>query len=105
MATLLSVLAVDADSVRTGALVAIVVVVLLGALAVKMFVNTVVRIITVAVVVGLGGAIWTQREELADCVDKAQDLAEVSVQDVARGSISCTFFGVTVDVPLPVGVN
>lgn len=105
MATLLSVLAVEADSVRTGALVAIVVVVLLGALAVKMFVNTVVRIITVAVVVALGAAIWSQREELADCADKAQDVGELSVEDITRGSISCTFFGVTVDVPLPVGVN
>lgn len=102
MTTLSSVLAVEVDSIRTGAVVAIAVIVVIGALAVKMFVNTVVRLVTVAVVVALAIAIWTQRDALSDCAERAKSVADVSSGDLARGSIACTFFGVTIDVPLPV---
>lgn len=105
MPTVLPVLAVEVSTLRTSAIVAIVVIVLLGLLAMKLFVNMVVRVITLVLVAGLSVALWTQRDELQDCADRAQDLAELSVTDVARGSLTCTFFGVEVDVPIPVGVN
>jgi len=105
MPTVLSVLAVDVSTLRSGAIVAIVVIVLLGLLAMKLFVNMAVRVITVVIVAGLSVAIWTQRDALKDCADRVRNLAELSVNDVARGSLTCTFFGVEVDVPIPVGVG
>jgi hypothetical protein len=101
MPIVLSVLAVEVSTLGTSALVAIGAVVLLGLLAMKLFVNMVVRVITVAVVVGLSVALWTQRDALQDCADRAQDLTELSLAEVANGSLSCTFFGVEVDVPIP----
>ena len=95
-------LAVDVDTMRQGAVVAIAVIVLLGLIAFKVFVNTVVRIITVVVVVALGAAIWSQRASLQDCADQVGDLRDLDVSDVQRGSVTCTFFGVEVDVPIPV---
>jgi hypothetical protein len=105
MSTVLSVLAVDVSTLRTSAIVAIVVLVLLGLLAMKLFVNMVVRVITLVLVVGFSVAIWTQRDTLQECADRVKDLAELDVSDVARGSLTCTFFGVQVNVPIPRGVN
>lgn len=101
MPTVLYVVAVEVSTLGTSALVAIGAIVLIGLLAMKLFVNMVVRVITVAVVVGLSVALWTQRDALQECADRAQDLTELSVTDVASGSLQCTFFGVEVDVPIP----
>lgn len=95
-------LAIDVDTLRSGAVIAIVVVALLGLLALKLFVNMVARVITVVVVVALGVGIWTQREALQDCADQVGDLTELTPSDLDRGSITCTFFGTDVDVPIPV---
>jgi len=97
-----SLLAVDVDTLRNGAVVAIAVVVLLGLVALKLFVNMVARVITLVIAVALGVGIWSQRASLQDCADKVGDLTELEAGDVARGSITCTFFGVDVDVPIPV---
>lgn len=98
----MSLLAVDVDAVKNSAVIAIAVVVLLGLLALKLFVNMVVRVITVIVVLALGVGIWTQRASLQDCADQVGDLTALDPLDLDRGTITCTFFGVDVDVPIPV---
>ena len=56
------------------------------------------RIVSTVLLVAIAFAGWSQRTEIADCVDK------VSAQ-AATGSVTCTFFGQDVTVKVPSVTN
>ena len=57
------------------------------------------KLVTVAVLVGIAGVVWWQRESLQDCADEVgQTLAAGAADDT-----TCTFFGREVTVASPLG--
>lgn len=73
----------------------------LGALAVLLFVKSVVtKIVTAVILLALGMAVWLQRDALIDCADKVK-AGVVDQQANPAAKITCRFFGqdVSIDVP------
>lgn len=93
-------LALSVESVETGSIVAIVVVVLLALLAVKLLASMVMRVISLVVFAALGIGIWSQRANMVDCADQVRTAVEAGA-DAAAARIVCEFFGYEVDVALP----
>lgn len=95
--TVLAVVAVDADTLKTAAIVAIAALVVLGLVVMKVVHSIVSRILALVVTIALAGALWTQRSSLDDCVEDVRAAADPS-------AVTCSFFGVAVDLPdLPTG--
>jgi len=75
--------ALDPETLRTAALVALAVVVIGIFLTLRFIQKMVVRVVIVGILVALGAGIWVQREELTACGSTG----------------ACTFFGQDVQVP------
>lgn len=75
----------DPETLKSTALVALVVVVVGIFVTLRFIQKMVVRVVVVGVLIALGAGIWVQREELASC----------------RSTGACTFFGQDVQVPTP----
>lgn len=73
----------DADTLRTVALVALGVLAVLGLLIMRMIQKMVLRVVLLGVLVGLGLFVWAQRAQLADC----------------RCGTTCQVAGLDVEVP------
>jgi hypothetical protein len=84
---------VDAETVRTVAIV-IIVVLLAGAILSALVIRAIVgKLIAVVLLAVLAVAVWSQRENLSGCVEEAKDAG------TADGSRSqCTFFSVEIDI-------
>ncbi|MEX2659230.1 MAG: hypothetical protein WD232_06015 [Acidimicrobiales bacterium] len=76
--------ALDPDTLRTAAIVALGLVVIGIFLTLRFIQKMVVRVVIVGALVALGAGIWVQREELASCPTTG----------------ACTFFGQEVQVPI-----
>ena len=72
----------DPDQVKTGAIVALAVLVVVAFLVMRFIQKMVLRVILLGGLVGLGVYVYAQREELKDCVPEC----------------ACTFFGFDVKV-------
>lgn len=75
--------ALDPDTLRTAAIVALALVVIGIFLTLRFIQKMAVRVVIVGALVALGAGIWVQREELASCPTTG----------------ACTFFGQEVQVP------
>ncbi len=53
------------------------------------------KILAIALLVGCGVAVWSQRSALQECASRAKDRAEIG----DAGGVICTFFGKPVTVP------
>ncbi len=84
-----------AKNIGLGVLAAIL---LLGGLALKVTKTVTHKAISVVVMICLGLGVWTQRANVADCVDKVK--AEAERDPLAVPSATCTFFGKEVDLNL-----
>jgi hypothetical protein len=83
---------VDAETVRTVAIV-IIVVLLAGAILSALVIRAIVgKVITVVVLAALAVAVWSQRANLSDCVEQAQDAVTAG-----GAKPTCTFFGIDTD--------
>lgn len=72
-----------------------------GALAVLLFVKSIVtKVVTSVILIALGMAVWLQRDALVDCADKVR-AGVVDQQSGLPDKVTCRFFGqdVTIDVP------
>lgn len=86
-----AVLAVDVTTAKQLALV-VVAVLGVGAVVCALVIRSIVtKLLTVAVLAVLAIAVWSQRSNLQSCADR--------VRAADGADISCTFFGVDVDVP------
>lgn len=88
-------LALDLDTVRTGALAALVVLAVLALVAMKVLRSVAQKVIGVVALAVVAGLVWSQRAALDDC---AASLGESASDGTA---VTCTFFGLDVDVDLP----
>jgi hypothetical protein len=73
----------------------------LGALAVLLFVKSIVtKILTAVVLLAVGLAVWLQRDSLIDCAEKVR-AGIVDQQTGVPEKVTCRFFGqdVSIDVP------
>lgn len=85
-------LAFDVATAKQIAL-AIVAVLVVGALAAAAIIRSIVtKIIMVVVLAGSALLVWSQRTALQDCADRVRSAADGS-------DVTCSFFGVEVDVP------
>jgi protein-S-isoprenylcysteine O-methyltransferase Ste14 len=83
---------VDAETVRTVAIV-IIVVLLAGAVLSALVIRVIVgKLITVVLLAALAVAVWSQRTNLSDCVEQAKDAVTAG-----QASPQCTFFGIEFD--------
>ena len=81
-----------AKNIGIGAVVLLAILALVTASVIR---NVTVKIITIALVVGIGVAIWSQRTSVQNCADRAK--ARIELGDAS--GVVCTFFGRTVNVP------
>jgi protein-S-isoprenylcysteine O-methyltransferase Ste14 len=81
-----------AKNIGVGAVVVLAILALVIASVIR---NVTVKIVTIALVVGIGVAIWTQRTALQNCADRAK--ARIELGDAS--GVVCTFFGKSVTVP------
>lgn len=88
-------LALTLGSARHLAVAIVVVFVVLAVVSAKAIANVTWKITTMLVMVGFALGVWTQRANLSDCAEQAK--AKATVGD--SSPTSCTFFGVSVDVP------
>ncbi|MFM7537034.1 MAG: hypothetical protein ACKO91_14740 [Acidimicrobiales bacterium] len=91
------VLALTTDDMQTIAVVILGVVVLGGvasALVVKAIVG---KVISLVVMLGLGGLVWSQRASISDCVDRVKQATVAS--PLAPAATTCSFFGYEVEIP------
>lgn len=84
------------DMAKNVGLAVLAAVLLLGGLAVKLTKTVTHKAISLVVMLCLGLGVWTQRANVADCVDKVK--AEAERDPLAVPSASCTFFGKEVDL-------
>jgi hypothetical protein len=91
--------ATDPETLKNLALGTSVVSVVVAIVLMKVVSSIVGKVISTAVFVAIALAGYSQRAEIADCVDKVKAQATSS----ASVDTSCTFFGqdVTIKVPLP----
>ena len=75
--------ALDPDTLRTVAIVALIALVAVALLVVRFVQKLLIRIVVLSLLVVVGLAIWVQRDQLASC----------------RTTGTCTFFGQEVQVP------
>ncbi len=96
---MLPVLALTTDQllkVAAGLLIADLVIGVVLAIIIKSVVG---KLIVVGLMVVSGIALWSQRSNLKDCIDKVQGQAKTG-QVLAASRPTCTFFGRDVELPL-----
>ena len=73
--------------------------IVIGVLAAILIKNVIGKLLVVALMAGLAIAVWTQRSSVQDCVDKIH--AQVAAgAPLTEPKLTCTFFGIDVDVPV-----
>lgn len=75
----------DTDNLRTVALIAVVALIVVAYFVMKVVTAIVVRSIMLAIIVGIGAMVWSQRAALGTCVEDAQ-----------QGDCECVIAGFTV---------
>lgn len=82
------VLALSVDQLKNYSLVGAALPIVIGLVLMRFVAKTMIRSVILLVAVVLGVAVFSQRQEITSCYDKAQ-------VDVSAGApeISCTFFG------------
>lgn len=85
--------------------IGLVVLFLAGSVAAAWIMKTIIQKVAVAaVLVLLAFAVFTQRESLQDCADKARDLYELrdeAIDPAVPLDTECSFFGTTIGIPDP----
>ena len=89
--------ALDADRVATLGVLLVLALALLGIVIAGLARALVVKIVALAVVLGLVAIVWSQRQELLDCVDRVEE----AVAAGGDGGAACRFLGLDVDVSAP----
>ncbi len=89
--------ALDADRVATLGVLLVLALAVLGIVIAGLARALVVKIMALAVVVGLVAIVWSQRQELLDCVDRVEE----AVAAGGDGAAACRFLGLDVDVKAP----
>lgn len=85
--------ALDVESAKTIAIVAVAAFVLFGILSAWLVKTVVTKVIMIVVMAGLAVAAFSQRASLDECATKAKGAVGTAK------SVECTFFGSTIDVP------
>lgn len=94
-------LGVEAETMTALAVGILGALVVLAVVAVKVIVSGTMRLVALVLLVGLGMAVWTQRQSLQECVEEVEAEAAVAVGGGADAKATCTFFGIEVTVGLP----
>ena len=89
--------ALDADRVATLGVLLVLALAVLGIVIAGLARALVVKIMALAVVLGLVAIVWSQRQELLDCVDRVEE----AVAAGGDGAAACRFLGLDVDVKAP----
>lgn len=87
--------AMDLDSAKRIAIVAVLGLVVLSFLAAWLVKSIVMKLVTIGLLLALAFAVWSQRAALQDCADRLEEKA--SVGDFS--STTCSFFGADVTIP------
>ncbi len=89
--------ALDAERVATLGVLLVLGIALLGIVVAGLARAVAVKVVALAVALGLIAAVWSQRQALQDCVERVQD----TLADGGDGAAACRFLGVDVDVRAP----
>ena len=89
--------ALDAERVATLGILLVLGIALLGIVVAGLARAVAVKVVALAVALGLIAAVWSQRQALQDCVERVQD----TLADGGDGAAACRFLGVDVDVRAP----
>jgi hypothetical protein len=89
--------ALDAERVATLGVLLVLALAALGIAIAGLARAIVVKVVTLAVILGLIAAVWSQRQALLDCVERVQD----TLTDGGSGAAACRFLGLDVDVRAP----
>ncbi len=87
--------ALSLQSAKTLAIVIAIAFIAFAVISAWVIKNLTMKIISIALLLGLGLGVWTQRTNLQDCADRAKAKVEAGG---AKGAITCTFFGSDVSV-------
>lgn len=82
-------------NVKIAAIVIVVVLAILALIVASVIRAVAAKIVTIALLVGIGVAVWSQRSSLQTCAERAKDRAAIG----DPGGVVCTFFGKSVNVP------
>jgi len=83
------------DNVKVGAVAALVVLGLLALVIASIIRKLTAKVVAIALLATAGYAVWTQRNALQECAERAKDRIEIG----EPGGVICTFFGRSVTVP------
>jgi hypothetical protein len=83
------------DNVKIGAVVALGVLVLLALIVASVIRKLTAKVVTIALLAGVGVAVWSQRTALETCATRAKDRVEIG----DPGGVICSFFGRSVTIP------
>jgi undecaprenyl pyrophosphate phosphatase UppP len=89
--------AIEPDQLKTGAIVAIVVLGVLALLVMRFIQKMVLKLIMVIALVGAGIFVYAQRDDLDECQKHVRDVTIENVTDDER--CTCEFVGYEVKVP------
>ena len=89
--------ALDAERVATLGVLLVLALALLGIVVAGLARAVAVKVVALAVALGLIAAVWSQRQALQDCVERVQDTLATG----GDGAAACGFLGVDVDVRAP----
>ena len=99
--SLAPVLAIGLDAARNIAIL-VVFLFVLGAIVSAWLVKTIIQKVVLALVLGLlAFAVYTQRSELQDCVDRVRTDFSREAIEAGRADTQCTFFGTDVTISDP----
>ncbi len=87
--------ALSLQSAKTLAIVIVIAFVAFAVLSAWVIKNVTMKIISIALLLGLGLGVWTQRGNLQDCADRAKAKVEAGL---GTDAVTCTFFGSDVSV-------
>lgn len=85
--------ALSLESAKDLAIGAVVVFLVLAAMSAWVIKHTITKLLAVVLTAGLALGAWTQRTNLETCAQRAVV--------AATNSVTCTFFGTSIDVPAP----
>ncbi len=83
------------QNVKIAAIVIVAVLAILALVVASVIRALVAKVVTIALLVGIGVAVWSQRTSLQSCASRAKDRAAIG----DPGGVVCTFFGKSVHVP------
>ena len=89
--------ALDAERVATLGVLLVLALALIGIAIAGLARAIVIKVVALAVALGLIAAVWSQRQSLLDCVERVQDTLTAG----GGGAAACEFLGLDVDVRAP----